>query len=170
MGMTMSARVTVAVPASDGHPALPQSLTVQGQTVPIWSARYLLPMGAYTGYEYRHPSAGRLVALVPIAATASGMLLTLAFVPAEERDGPNTTYDQLSAVLRAMSLLKGSWLVEADGTVPLLDVDNSAWAVEAKNAWPATWRERLDTDDPGDPINGVAPAPATGERQLAISL
>lgn len=170
MTRVMSPRVVLAVVAGDGHPPLPEregSTDIHDGRPAEWQ------IGSHPAREYRHPS-GRLTVITPIApVTLSGNrpgALAIVWVPSTARTGDNAKFAELAPVFVSRGLLAKSWACaqHADGTlrVPELDADQTPAGQLARAAWPASWRVRLPTDDPGDPFASPPrpPAAPTGPR------
>ncbi len=174
----MTPRVVLCKPepgSEDNQPLLPQTVTINGTSVPLWDTRTPCRVGALDGYEYRHEATDRLVVVVRVGAIDATHVLVLAFVPTDAFGGENPIYDEAVTALRTAGLIYADWRVEEDATVPALDADESAEGALAQGAWPADWRERLSTDDPGEmDEEGLFwlrdPAPPSGPRIVLVRL
>jgi hypothetical protein len=180
----MSPRVGLIAVDADGWPMLPQlaDVVVSGATItaPVWSEWFPCVVGEHPAREYRHDQAGRLVVVAKLADATlpDGRpgALAIAWVPAATRDGENATYDLVINGPTMAPDVAAQWAVilNADGsfTVPDLDADTTAAGAIARDVWPPSWRLRLPTDNPGDPLGTppISPDPPSGPRCLGAVL
>lgn len=180
MNQTMSPRLGLVAEAGDGFPILPPDVAVgfpDGSTaiVPVWRTAFDGTVGSHASREYRDDQNGQLAVSVKLAACrlpdGRAGVLAIAWVPALSRGADNALYDLVMSGPTMAPSIAATWpvVVNDDGslTVPALDADSSPAGLVAQAAWPAGWRLRLSTDSPGDPMNGIPSAPATGPRCIA---
>ena len=151
-GGVMSPRIVLGAPPvaqiADGivGPPLPATLGAEE----VWRSVSRTALG----WEFRLEVDFATV-IQPIAPTAGGRFVYAAWVPSDARAGSNPVFAALAPVLVALGVLSAWWECdEIEGSLrPILDETPEADAVRA--AWPATWRVRLDTDDPEGPPTGA---------------
>ena len=163
----MSPRLVLSTVGDDGRAPLPASI----EGVPVWSRA--LPWADLDAVIYTDDSLGRVVVIQRVApCTLPGGapgVLSVAWVPAETRDGDNPLFDQLTPALVASGLIVGGWPVDPDMGVTALEADTSATALVALTSWPSSWRRRQPADDVGA-VEDALPSPPTGPRRIAKTI
>jgi len=148
-------------------PALPQWVTIGGQTMPLYmGAPKVTTVTGYTFSEYRGPNGtaqGSLTIIMPVASVGVGQALVICWVPTDVRGGNNLIFEMAMGSPQVGELVSKVWSCIYSGgmwTIPYLEVDQSDEAVAARSVWPETWRLRLASDvsaDIGPPPNPTGP-------------
>jgi hypothetical protein len=156
----MAPRIAVLLLDADGTtPALPGT----------WTLASRFNVGSYPAREYRN-AGGTIAVVVKLAQgtrqDGTPIALVVVWVAMAAR---SWGAGALATWLASNTLAQWPSTINADGSITCnaLDADGTSIATRVKAVWPATWRVRLPTDDPGDPMNGVPAAPPTGPRCIA---